>query len=142
MSRFGIYDLAAIIKERASADSLSDAYRVIEQGGFRIGVFRDRHSPHVATLNFHGVTLKHAFPDGREGTVTIRLRAEGPVYVLAVSDDGVGLPEDVDPSTTESLGLQLVDTLTRQLGGSLRIRRGNGTQFEIAFADNLHAQKG
>ena len=86
--------------------------------------------------------LKHAFPDGREGTVTIRLRAEGPVYVLAVSDDGVGLPEDVDPSTTESLGLQLVDTLTRQLGGSLRIRRGNGTQFEIAFADNLHAQKG
>ena len=86
--------------------------------------------------------LKHAFPDGREGTVTIQLRADGPVYVLAVSDDGIGLPEDVDPSTTESLGLQLVDTLTRQLGGTLRIHRGNGTQFEIAFADNLHVQKG
>jgi hypothetical protein len=29
-------------------------------------VFRDRHSPHVATLNFHGVTLKHAFPVMKE----------------------------------------------------------------------------
>lgn len=49
-------------KDLARADFLADAYRVIEQGGYRIGVFRDRHSPHVATLNFHGVTLKHAFP--------------------------------------------------------------------------------
>lgn len=49
-------------KDLARADFLADAYRVIQQGGFRIGVFRDRHSPHVATLNFHGVTLNHAFP--------------------------------------------------------------------------------
>lgn len=49
-------------KDLARADFLADAYRVIEQGGYRIGIFRDRHSPHVATLNFHGVTLKHAFP--------------------------------------------------------------------------------
>jgi PAS domain S-box-containing protein len=80
--------------------------------------------------------LKHAFPDSREGTVTIHLRSDGPSYVLRVSDDGVGLPDDVDPATTESLGLQLVDTLTRQLGGTLAIRRGDGTQFEITFADH------
>jgi hypothetical protein len=53
-------------KDLARADFLADAYRVIQQGGFRIGVFRDRHSPHVATLNFHGVTLKHAFPVVKE----------------------------------------------------------------------------
>jgi hypothetical protein len=53
-------------KDLARADFLADAYRVIEQGGYRIGVFRDRHSPHVATLNFHGVTLKHAFPVVKE----------------------------------------------------------------------------
>jgi hypothetical protein len=49
-------------KDLGRADFLADAYKVIERDGFRIGVFRDRHSPHVATLNFHGVTLKHAFP--------------------------------------------------------------------------------
>jgi len=53
-------------KDLARADFLADAYRVIERDGFRIGVFRDRHSPHVATLNFHGVTLKHAFPVVKE----------------------------------------------------------------------------
>lgn len=53
-------------KDLARADFLADAYRVIECDGFRIGVFRDRHSPHVATLNFHGVTLKHSFPVVKE----------------------------------------------------------------------------
>ncbi|NLR72087.1 sensor histidine kinase [Novosphingobium sp. ERN07] len=53
-------------KDLARADFLADAHKVIEREGFRIGVFRDRHSPHVATLNFHGVTLKHAFPVVKE----------------------------------------------------------------------------
>ncbi len=86
--------------------------------------------------------LKHAFPDGREGRVTIQLSAVGPVYVLTVADDGIGLAEDIDPETVESLGLQLVDTLTHQLGGAMRIHRDHGTQFEISFTDNVHAQKG
>lgn len=53
-------------KDLARADFLSDAHKVIEREGYRIGVFKDRHSPHVATLNFHGVTLKHAFPVVKE----------------------------------------------------------------------------
>ena len=48
-------------KELARTDFLADAHKVIEVEGYRIGVFKDRHSPHVATLNFHGVTLKHGF---------------------------------------------------------------------------------
>lgn len=53
-------------KELTRTDFLADAHKVIERDGFRIGVFRDRHSPHVATLNFHGVTLKHNFPIVKE----------------------------------------------------------------------------
>ena len=53
-------------KDLARADFLADAHKVIEVEGYRIGVFKDRHSPHVATLNFHGVTLKHAFPMVKE----------------------------------------------------------------------------
>ena len=58
-------------KALARADFLADAHKVIERDGFRIGVFRDRHSPHIATLNFYGVTLKHAFPVVKE---TLHLR--------------------------------------------------------------------
>lgn len=53
-------------KDLARADFLVDAHKVIEVEGYRIGVFKDRHSPHVATFNFHGVTLKHAFPVVKE----------------------------------------------------------------------------
>lgn len=53
-------------KDLARADFLADAHKAIEVEGYRIGVFKDRHSPHVATLNFHGVTLKHAFPVVKE----------------------------------------------------------------------------
>lgn len=53
-------------KDLARADFLADAYKVIERDGYRIGVFRDRHSLHVATLNFHGVTLRHGFPVVKE----------------------------------------------------------------------------
>jgi PAS domain S-box-containing protein len=78
--------------------------------------------------------LKHAFPDGRRGKIKIEL-AHGPENsaVLAVSDDGVGIPEDLDLATTQTLGLQLVTLLTDQLGGALEIRRADPTRFMLRF---------
>jgi two-component system, sensor histidine kinase PdtaS len=78
--------------------------------------------------------LKHAFPDGSRGTVTIRLYAEGEHMLhLEVRDDGVGLREDIDPDSTRTLGLNLVSILTKQLQGTLTIDRNRGTGFHIAF---------
>jgi two-component sensor histidine kinase len=64
-------------------------------------------------------SIKYGFPEGREGTISVALSVEGDYLVLQVSDTGIGLPTGFDISTTESLGLQLVDILSTQLGGSL-----------------------
>ena len=78
--------------------------------------------------------LKHAFPAGRAGRVHIELvpTAAGR-QLLRVRDDGVGLPAGLDFGRADSLGLQLVGDLTRQLRGSISVVRDNGTTFAIAF---------
>lgn len=86
--------------------------------------------------------LKHAFRDGQGGTVTIQLQSDGALYVLSVSDDGIGLPAGLDPETTETLGLQLVSTLTHQLGGTLAVVRNGGTRFEVQFVDQQQRKRG
>jgi PAS domain S-box-containing protein len=74
--------------------------------------------------------LKHAFR-GRPGTVRVELtRVEGGVR-LAVSDDGVGLPAGLDVRSSESLGLQLVRMLAKQVGGDLRVEVAGGTCFRL-----------
>ena len=75
---------------------------------------------------------KHAFPDGREGTLQISLSRDGDgAYELVVRDDGVGLPEGV--SDTRSLGLTIVSTLAKQLKGTLEVKSNGGTEFLIRF---------
>jgi two-component sensor histidine kinase len=78
--------------------------------------------------------ILHAFPDGREGRITVRLDADDDHYELAVSDNGVGLPAEVDPLQTESLGLQLVADLADQLGaGAPSVARDGQTLFVVRF---------
>lgn len=78
--------------------------------------------------------LKHAFTGRDRGTITLVLRnAENGRRELAVADDGVGFPAGLDHRATESLGLQLVEVLTAQLGGSTTLERGHGTRFTIRF---------
>jgi two-component sensor histidine kinase len=80
--------------------------------------------------------LKHAFPGDRSGEISISLEMDGDhQVVLKVSDDGVGLPADLDPQTSESLGLQLVNALVEQLEGTLEIDRHRGAGFNVVFAD-------
>ena len=54
-------------------------------------------------------------------------------YELNYKDDGIGLPTNIDIEQSETLGLKLINILTQQLHGSLKIRRANGTSFEIVF---------
>lgn len=79
--------------------------------------------------------LKHAFPQGRSGVVSVELQpmAVGGALRLRVSDDGVGLPAGFDIQNLHSLGLQLVADLARQLQGALEFRSGKGSVFEVVF---------
>ncbi len=52
---------------------------------------------------------------------------------MIVGDDGVGLPSDLDPVRTGSLGLQLVHTLVHQLRGRLEVGRAEGAQYTLTF---------
>jgi PAS domain S-box-containing protein len=80
-------------------------------------------------------SLKHAFPGGRRGSIDIALSSSNDGKVrLVVRDDGVGLPDSLDSRQARSLGLQLVNTLTDQLGGTIELRRNGGTEFQIEFA--------
>jgi PAS domain S-box-containing protein len=79
-------------------------------------------------------SLKHAFPGATRGAINITLRPDGGERLtLCVSDDGVGLPEGFDLLDTPSLGLQLVNTLARQLGGEVEVGDGAGARFSITF---------
>jgi PAS domain S-box-containing protein len=79
-------------------------------------------------------SLKYAFPAGRPGRISVALRPLDAVRLrLTVSDDGVGFPAQVDFRTAETLGMQLVRTLTEQIGGAVELRRGAGTEFAISF---------
>jgi two-component sensor histidine kinase len=79
-------------------------------------------------------SLKHGFPDGREGEVRILLRrASATKVALVLSDNGVGLPADMDWVTSKTLGLRLVRALAQQLRANLDIRSRGGTEVKLVF---------
>jgi two-component sensor histidine kinase/CheY-like chemotaxis protein len=78
--------------------------------------------------------LKYAFPNGRSGEVRVSLYQQEHCIRLAVEDTGVGLPEGRSPSRIKSLGLSIVNILTRQLGGSMEITSNQGSHFVLTFA--------
>lgn len=80
-------------------------------------------------------SIKYAFPDDRKGEIKVSLRLNDENMIeLVVSDNGVGIPEDVDFRNSESLGLRLVTKLAEdQLHGKIDIDRSNGTEFKIKF---------
>jgi two-component sensor histidine kinase len=78
--------------------------------------------------------LKHGFAQGSSGTVTVRLVKDGQDHVqITVSDDGIGLPLDFENRRTGSLGLQLIDDLTQQMGATLSIGPLPAATFCFAF---------
>tara|TARA_R110001592_G_scaffold19937_4_gene81401 strand:- start:1918 stop:3312 length:1395 start_codon:yes stop_codon:yes gene_type:complete len=83
-------------------------------------------------------TLKHAFPEGRLGRLYIKIKKEEFNNInLTIEDTGVGIPQDFSIEESTSLGLQLIQTLVDQLGGTLEIRRKDPTRFHIVFPENI-----
>jgi len=82
-------------------------------------------------------SLKHGFPPEWEGEGRIRIAlrpTEEDEIELIVSDNGVGMPKDLDFRETDSLGLKLVTILAEdQLGGKIFLDRRKGTKFRIRF---------
>jgi len=82
-------------------------------------------------------SLKYAFPDGRKGELKITVHEIDNEIELVISDNGIGIPENIDFRNTESLGLKLVSILAeRQLRGNLNLDRKTGTEFRIRFKED------
>ena len=79
-------------------------------------------------------SLKHAFPNGRQGEIRVQLGPDkaGDTRLL-VRDNGVGLPEGFDYRKSNSLGLQLINIPSRQLKGDIEVRNELGAEFAITF---------
>ena len=80
--------------------------------------------------------LKHGFPDGREGTLSVSLQRSQPGSLeLSVVDDGIGLPAEVGFDNTSTLGLRLVSTLAQQLDARLSLIRAQGTCITLTLPE-------
>ena len=77
--------------------------------------------------------FKHAFPDGRSGKFKVSLIKSVNQIKLVVSDDGIGLPENMDIERNGTFGLLLIHTLVDQLNGTLQVIRTNGVKYIIRF---------
>ncbi len=80
-------------------------------------------------------SLKYAFPNGREGVIVVSLKEKNDKYQLKIGDNGIGLPEGLDFKHTNSLGLQLVNSLAGQIDGELELECSQGTEFKITFSE-------
>jgi two-component system, chemotaxis family, CheB/CheR fusion protein len=80
--------------------------------------------------------FKHAFSERNSGRVSVLATQSEAGILIKVHDDGVGLPVNYDASKADSLGMQLIRTLTDQLQGKNIYMRGteNGTVFELKFS--------
>lgn len=84
-------------------------------------------------------SLKHAFPRGASGEITVRLNSspDNPARVcLSVSDNGPGFPGD-GITESQTLGLKLVRLLAEQLGGSLSMKGDGGAFVSVEFPSGM-----
>jgi PAS domain S-box-containing protein len=121
----GLVDSYAIIAGRIAVDVCVDTLQQDLDSAIPLGLIINE-----LVAN----SLKYAFPDGRQGRISIEYHAFGEdAWVLTVADDGVGLPPGIALETLHSLGIKLVQTLVAQLHADLELHTdSNGTRFAIA----------
>jgi PAS domain S-box-containing protein len=77
--------------------------------------------------------MKHAFPSGRTGRISVQIKSEDGSCHLIVRDDGVGLPDDLDLEKSTSIGMQVLSSLAEQIDGTLTTISGPGVTATLTF---------
>jgi PAS domain S-box-containing protein len=80
--------------------------------------------------------LKHAFPNNRMGIIRVSIYSENDnTFTLIIEDDGVGFPMNWDFQTAQSLGIQIVNVLVKQIKGQIELDRSKGSKFRVNFSE-------
>ncbi|MFI5211728.1 MAG: GAF domain-containing protein [Ignavibacteria bacterium] len=86
-------------------------------------------------------SVKYAFPDNRSGEIFISLsKLDNRKFILTVRDTGIGAPQNKDIGKSDTLGIQLVTLLSKQMNGHLQIinEKGKGLEFRITFEEAIY----
>jgi PAS domain S-box-containing protein len=88
-------------------------------------------------------SFKHAFPDNAKGELSIRLfKDEDDAINIHLSDNGIGIPKDIELENVNTIGLQTVFNLIKhQLNGKIRYDTDRGLKWHFRFIDNLHKER-
>ncbi|PAU94108.1 hypothetical protein CK503_07800 [Aliifodinibius salipaludis] len=84
-------------------------------------------------------SFKHAFDGDRDNVITIRITEEKGQVHARLSDNGKGLPDDLDPEMSDTLGMSLIDNFAQQLEAKWEMGSDNGTYIKLQF--NINAEK-
>jgi PAS domain S-box-containing protein len=74
--------------------------------------------------------FKHAFPQGRQGTIAVSLDRRDDQAIMVVHDDGIGVAQEM---SERPLGLRLVRALAEQVDGGIELVRNAGAEFRVTF---------
>jgi len=87
-------------------------------------------------------SIKYAFPGGRDGVISISLSNASPnQYLLVMSDNGIGIPDNLKKKIPGSLGMSLMEGLSEDLDGRFSIENKNGTIIKISFAHDVNVKR-
>jgi two-component sensor histidine kinase len=79
-------------------------------------------------------SIKYAFPGGAAGRISVVFsRRPGGLLCLRISDDGVGLPDDLDPLCSAGFGMRLIRGLAEDLEAVVEVVKGGGTTWVFTF---------
>lgn len=132
--RFGdiVRPLVRVVEESLSSPDVSIRFTVEGDAGELPGEVATPLAVVLNELMQNAVDHAYAGREGGKGSVRVRLAREGDEVVLDVADDGVGLPERFSLDGSKGLGLSIVQALvTGELGGSIEMRRGVGTEVHV-----------
>jgi len=127
-----LFNIFGVKRERVSLELNSPGYKISIDIAIPLGLLVNE-----VLSN----SLKYAFPDERKGSIRIVLSESEDKYKLMISDDGCGIPPDVNAKTSSSMGMTLIRMLCDQLDGKLHVNISSGTVYEMEFASKTYKDR-
>ena len=126
--------LRMLANEIVSANTSTNVRVSLESGPWPMGIDRALYCGLIVS-ELVSNSMRFAFTEDAEKPeikITLSKGAEG-IAMLRVSDNGVGMPEDLDVDLLDTLGLKIIGKLARQLKGTVETNAVGGTSVDIKF---------